>query len=302
MIGLGLLQLACSEQRAENPLLVAGFGPIVSAGAGGAGGTASGSGGSELMPPQKPRSTLATGEWALLGFEHEVGIRIDVRAGGDRLVLSGSGCVAGPFYRDDCAPPPGALDDCGQLSGVGSDESVSFSIDFSTKATYAANVYVERYGLRMVGAFSVGQLGAPGLFSEALPWLPLSSTGHECLPGVTHSRPDLSAIDDLATLDGHYFLQGNEPLGWLEAEQPYRLIARKGAQDYAIGGRFGAFWSPDLLWSPETRTLTAGPVEPTVPGMPIQLIAHFNEDNTVSDLLVTLADGQTGVVLPLSAK
>lgn len=301
-IGVGLVMLACSEQAATNPLLVAGYGPAVSGGSGGAGGTSNNGGGGGAMPPMKTSATLATGEWMLLGFEHAVTVSLSQRAGKDRLVLGGAGCVAGPFYRDDCVAPAGVLDDCGLLSGVGHEGSVSFSIDFSTKATYAADLYVEAYGRRMVGAFSLGPLGAPALFNEALPWIPLSVVGHDCLPFVPPSTPDLSAIADLATLNGEYSLQGREPLGWLEPGQPYRLIAGKSDLHYVIGGRFGAFWSADLQWIPESRTLKAGPVEPTIPGMPVELLAHFDEDDVVSDLMVTLADGQTGVVLPVAAK
>ncbi len=247
------------------------------------------------------------GYWLLYGFEDPVVIHLEVGPDGRAYDVTGRGCDVDWANLFD----PARYDDgfCGALEGQGAGLSLEFSFKFGNtygqgEATYAASPYASKDGTRMAGRFETTFSDEPGEFVRRLGWLRLADIGVTSASDTEVKAPsaDLGPLPDdswTGPSGWAFSLQGDASVGLLVPGQTYYETA-SSARVYSFTGDLGAFWNPDFHWDEATRTLTAGPVPETVPGMPVKLELHVDAVSTaVLDVVVTLADGATGTLLPV---
>lgn len=292
--------LGCSVDQSP-PYGSLGGGGVVAA-TGGAAGTSSGAAGTSgpIAPPPP-----ANGLWLLYGFEDPVTVDLKLQTSPTRpgFDVRGSGCFDGPgdLLGDPSCGGGTFADSCGPISGLGTGSSLSFAIDFAVgiggpNVVYGANVSVSRDGTRMAGAFSTGRASALSQISEALGWIKVETLERRSCNSWVFPPADVGPLD-WSTLRGRFRLQGDVAVGWLAPGQDHPLGAYRGGAFTAVTGAFGAFWNPDFHWDEGTRTVTAGPVPETVPGMPIELRMRFDEKLALTEIVATTAAGETGSFL-----
>jgi hypothetical protein len=218
-------------------------------------------------------------------FHFEDPIAIDVLQNGP--VLSGMGCGAGlPVSANPAGEWRSGL--CGPITGTFEAGHLRFSFpadDFS-KHVYRVEADVAANGRRMTGRL-VSEGGVPQPWAFA--WLPIGDDEPWLLmqrnPALSAAVLERSASYELAAV-------GAPPTDLDEASRSDRLwimlLEQRGGA--MVTGSLGSFCADEMTWDPATETLVAGPVPPTVPGLPIKLVITF-AGRTVAGVEATMPSG-----------
>jgi hypothetical protein len=267
------------------------------------GGGAAGPGDAALAPGPLPPAPVA-GYWFMYGFEDPVTVHLEVGpvgSDGRSFNVTGMGCDVG--WRSLFDPSNDVNGDCGELHGHGAGLALDFSFYFRHwKTTYTMHVQASKDGTRMAGTLD-GQSEYDGsvVGREIYGWLRLEDVGvRSSLDTWKLPSADLGPLPDDSWTGPSGFtfaLQGDVQIGrWVPGQQ-YFVTASSVYVD-SFTGDLGPFWNPDFHWDEATRTLTAGPVPETAPGMPVTLELHVEADSkTVHDVVATSADGTTATLL-----
>jgi hypothetical protein len=260
-------------------------------------------GGADLTGPPLPPAPAA-GDWLLYGFEDPVAVHIEVGPDGRSYDVTGTGCWNGSrgLLGYDA-------DSCGELHGHGAGLALAFVFVFPRGflggGQYAASVHVSQDGTRMAGTISTrfGEMPPAGPMGP-FGWLRLGDIGVTSALDQGKAPPaDLGPLPNASWTgpDGlSLALQGDVPLGALLPGKSY-WMQESSVRVYSFTHDLGVFWNPDFHWDEATRTLTAGPVSETIPGMPVKLEFHVDAVSTVvHDVVATLADGTRGTFLPVN--
>jgi hypothetical protein len=248
------------------------------------------------------------GLWLLEGFEDPIAIDLRVTRAAQGYQVTGRGCIEGPdpLFRDAACPLDGPTfyDACGDLSGAGAGPDIQFAFDFPVSGetlAHGADIYAAQDGTRMAGGFFYGTgTGDLSLFDPALPWVRLAALGYQKACDSFPTPPTDTGPVDLPALglsSQPFVLQGGQPVGRLVPGQRYRM---RSVHPGVLSGELGAFWNPDFHWNAATRTLTAGPVPETVPGLPVRLDLSVSDAFHVTAVVATTADGRSGTLLPVA--
>jgi hypothetical protein len=276
-----------------------------------AGGGAAGAGDVAASQPPLPPTPVTplppapvAGDWLMYGFEDPVAVHLEVGPDGRSYDVTGTGCFNGV---------PGLLggdvDACGSLQGHGSGRALTFTFTYPRGYTggggsYTASVHASQDGTRMAGTiathFGEGPMSGPmGPFG----WLRIEDLRVSPTPEQWNPpAADLGPLPNESWYDPSSILlalSGPASLGSLRPLERY-YEQESAVQVDSFTGALGIFWNPDFHWDEATRTLTAGPVPETIPGLPVQLELHIDATSTaVRDAVATLADGSKGTLVPV---
>jgi hypothetical protein len=264
--------------------------------------------GAPQAPVPPPR---VAGAWLLYGFEDPMGVDLMLAPNGSEYDLTGKGCDIWTHLDAAWAPPQGYEDPqspCGVLQGQGAGPTLEFAFTFPNTllygtVTYGAKVQVSKDGTRMAGDLLLGSGATAVSAGHGFGWFRRDEIGRSGpYNEPVYPEADLGPFPLGLNAEFRLALQGDAAVGGLVPGQTYveKLDAGGGAVVW-LRGDLGAFWSPDFHWDGATRTYTAGPVPETLPGFPVKLELHLNaSDVGLHDAVVTMADGTTGTLLPVS--
>ena len=204
------------------------------------------------------------GRWAMLGFEDPVAVDLD--QGGD--AIQGRGCCIG-------FPGDTEISCCGPVTGQIVDRRASFGFAFDHGGepyVYSTDAFVSSDGKRMAGTFSRGGVQVAWVrIGTYAPYLP----------------PPNSALESVTT--GHYALVLSDDPGAGSDFSPQATYALSVSAQF-VSGHLGAFWSGEMAWNADQRTLVVGPVPETAPGLPVAMSLRFDA-TALASVEVVMASG-----------
>jgi hypothetical protein len=266
-------------------------------------GGAGGSGDAAVAPGPLPPAPVA-GYWFLYGFEDPVAVHLEVGPDGRSYNVTGMGCDVGWKSLFDSSND--VAGDCGDLNGHGAGLALDFAFYFRHwKTTYTMHVQASKDGRRMEGTLDSQGPDETGVGREIYGWVRLEDVGvRSAFDEWKPPSADLGPLPDDSWRDPSGFafaLQGDVPIGrWVPGQKYFLRASSVNVDSFTLD--LGAFWNPDFHWDEATRTLTAGPVPETIPGMPVKLELHVEADSkTVHDVVATTGDGTTGTLLQVPA-
>lgn len=218
-----------------------------------------------------PQGPSATGRWGMTGFEDPVGVQL--RQVDD--ALSGTGCAVGAPGIDD----PRVLDElCGPLSGVVTEDGMSFSFSFGAGPWSGQDVVISEDAQRMTGLFGNAKAPSYSTWLRLEPddfWLDIPTLSEEerLRLSLLSSCPDLELIEGT----GDLYSPG----------VAYRFFVSTDG----VGGDLGDFWISEFsLPTVLDDEIRVGPVAFTRSALPIELRLTV-EEGTLLEVTAMMASG-----------
>ena len=235
------------------------------------GGIEAGAGAPLMDPPAD-----VVGRWAQFGTDDANAVELLQNAD----VLSGSGCLAG-------LPAPSDLDHhyCADLIGKVQGQRVTFAYE-PGGAHEGADLWVSADGRRMAGRHRFDDVWWGPVawlrFGKDEIFLPHTGKPEEPITLVLEARVGIWALEQVS---------GPPAIFVGRTDQGVYLNIPSDPKGGFVFGTLGAFWQDEMTWNEAEQTLSVGPVPETVPGLPTQLLLHF-EGVSLQAVEASRADGK----------
>jgi hypothetical protein len=230
--------------------------------------------GAGALPVEPPADVV--GRWAQFGTDDANAVELVQNAG----VLSGSGCLMG-------LPAPTDPDHhyCADLVGKVQGQRVTFAYE-PDGAHEGADLWVSADGRRMAGRHSFdgtwwGPVGWLRFGKDEI-FLPNFGKPEEPITLALRAHVGIWALEQVS---------GPPAIFVGRTDQGAYLNIPSDVKGGFVFGTLGAFWQDEMTWNEAEQTLSVGPVPETVPGLPTQLLLHF-EGGSLQAVEATRADGK----------